>query len=269
MILLPSVTLPPTIQQQLDQYQQEINQQPDYAQRVASARIEFSKRNIVNNQTFRQVRATLTKMCSGARRCCYCEDSVADEVEHIQSKDLYPELVFVWSNYLYACGPCNGPKNNRFAIIMPETNSWLEINRRRNDPVIPPPSGQPAIIDPRCENPFDFLELDLLGTFYFNITSGLSAVDKLRAKYTLDILHLNDRDYLVEARRSFYISYRARLVEYIHRQSHGESSEQLETLVTALKRMGHPTVWLEMQRQHLRIPDLAALFAQAPEALTW
>ena len=47
----------------------------------------------------------------------YCEDSVADEVEHFRPKDLYPDVVFAWRNYLYACGQCNGGKNNRFSIV--------------------------------------------------------------------------------------------------------------------------------------------------------
>jgi hypothetical protein len=37
---------------------------------------------------------------------------VTDEAEHINPKDLYLERVFDWANYLYACGPCNGPKSN-------------------------------------------------------------------------------------------------------------------------------------------------------------
>ena len=47
----------------------------------------------------------------------YCEDSVGDEVEHHRPKNLYPDHTFLWDNYLYACGPCNGPKNNRFAVF--------------------------------------------------------------------------------------------------------------------------------------------------------
>jgi hypothetical protein len=33
--------------------------------------------------------------------------------------------------------------------------------------------------------------------------------------------------------------------------------------------MHHPTVWKEMKRQHNLIPELAQLFADAPEALEW
>lgn len=44
-------------------------------------------------------------------------DSAADEVEHIAPKALFPERVFDWTNYIYACGPCNGPKSNRYSYV--------------------------------------------------------------------------------------------------------------------------------------------------------
>lgn len=269
MIRLPSLVLPTETQQKLDEYQQVINAQPEYAQRVALAKKDFSRYNTPENRTFRQVRSTLADMCSGARRCCYCEDSVADEIEHIYPKDLYPEKVFVWTNYLYACGPCNSPKNNQFAVILPVTNQLCHVNRPKDAPVVSPQMGQSALIDPRCEDPLNYLELDLQGTFYFNVRSGLSPADRLRAEYTRDVLRLNERDYLVEARRSFYTTYRARLNEYIQHRDHGAPQSELEAHISALKRVGHPTVWREMQRQRTLIPELADLFSQAPEALAW
>src|SRR5437867_3043275 len=109
MIRLPSVLLPPLALQSLQGYQREIDMVRDYAKRVEAAERLFKSRNKTSNNTFRAVRLKLHEMCSGARRCCYCEDSFADEVEHVRPKSLYPEHVFVWENYLYSCGPCNGP----------------------------------------------------------------------------------------------------------------------------------------------------------------
>ncbi len=269
MIQLPTLHLPDATSRQLSRYQQEIDEQPDYALRVASAKTLFSKRNKAKSKVFCQVRATLTQMCSGSRRCCYCEDSVADEVEHIHPKDLYPERVFVWENYVYACGPCNGPKNNRFAVIVPATEELVEVTRAKNAPVLPPRSGLPALIDPRVEDPLDFLELDLPATFLFVPKIELSSTNRLRANYTLDVLRLNDRDYLISARKEAYGSYRARLIEYIDCKNAGAQPGQISNLISAIQRMQHPTVWREMQRQHALIGELASLFAQAPEALTW
>ncbi|EDX78731.1 hypothetical protein MC7420_7384 [Coleofasciculus chthonoplastes PCC 7420] len=93
MIRLPHQNLPKKAQNQLNVWQNEINCLEDYAERVAQGKKAFARRNKLTNSTFRQVRQTLTHMCCGARRCGYCEDSVADEVEHIKPKALYPETV--------------------------------------------------------------------------------------------------------------------------------------------------------------------------------
>ena len=268
MIKLRSARLPSTVKQQLASYQRQIDALPSYVARVYAAKDKFEQYNKPNNSTFKQVRQTLEKMCAGIRHCCYCEDSVADEVEHIYPKDLYPEKVFVWSNYAYACGQCNGPKGNHFALISPK-GVLTDIARSRNDPVTPPPKGKAALLNPRTEDAFDFLELDLVNTFYFHVIDGLSLKDAQRAKYTLDILRLNKRDYLVKRRRRAYQSYRNDLEAYIQHRDNHESPQLLKMRIAQLRMLGHPTVWREMKRQYQDIPELKALFDNAPEALQW
>lgn len=108
------------------------------------------------------IRKNLATMCIGSVRCAYCEDSAADEVEHILPKNLFSQHSFKWSNYLFACGPCNGPKSNRYGTV--NGVSVKEFTRSKKDPVVPPPVGQSGFIDPRTEDAFDFLEMDLGGT---------------------------------------------------------------------------------------------------------
>lgn len=269
MIRLPDETLPGTTLKQLKKYQSEIDVLADYAERVTKAKDCFPLRNRASDPAFRVVRQTLTRMCSGSSRCCYCEDSLADEVEHIKPKDLYPELTFAWRNYLYACGPCNGPKNNQFALFSEATGEFVDVTRRRGAQIEPPLPGDLVLIDPRTEDPMRYLELDLRDTFWFLPTRGLSARDRKRAEYTIEVLGLNERDALMEARRTAYGSYRARLVEYRTRRSTGAPNSQLRELICGLKRMDHPTVWKEMQRQHAKIAELSELFSNVPEALGW
>lgn len=255
----------------LRSWQNQINALPAYQDQVAEGKARFSSRNRADNATFRHVREVLTRMCQGARRCAYCEDSVADEVEHIKPKDLYPEAVFEWDNYLYACGPCNGPKNNQFAVLSGQPPQLTDVTRASGAPVIPPPSGQPALIDPRREDPLHFLFLDLLNTFAFTVRDdpSLSVADQIRADYTIRVLRLNVRDYLVDARRTAFGNYRARLVEYITEKQNGASAQALNLRREELLKVGHQTVWREIQRQQASYPPLSSLFAQAPEALTW
>ena len=269
MIQLRDRALPETTQEALDGWQLKIDAIADYAERVEAGKAQFSRRNTSTNPTFRVVRDTLTDMCSGARRCGYCEDSYADEVEHIKPKDLYPEWVFVWANYLYACGPCNGPKNNQFAVFATATGDVIDVTRKRGAPVTPPELGEPVLIDPRHENPLAFMMLDLQDTFWFMPLGAPDSQHYQRAEYTLRALRLNDRDALLEAREEAYRSYRARLSEYITKRDGDAPGAELDDLIAAINRMGHPTVWKEMQRQHHLIPALHDLFERAPEALHW
>lgn len=269
MIKLPDLPLPPEIQVGLDKLQKEINKLKKYDQRVAKAKDRFSQRNKKDDTIFKVVRQMLGKMCPGIRRCAYCEDSAADEVEHYQPKDLYPELVFVWLNYLYACGPCNGPKNNQFAVFSTTTGLLVEVTRKKNAPVVPPEPGTPVLIDPRRENPLDFLQLDLLDTFRFLPAGAAGSPQHQRGAYTIQLLRLNERDFLCEARRDAYDAFVTRLESYIQKRDSGASTTNLNKIVRALQRMSHQTVWQEMKRRANVIPELKPLFTQAPEALHW
>jgi uncharacterized protein (TIGR02646 family) len=219
------------------------------------------------NATFRQVRQTLARMCSGAQRCAYCEDSVGDEVEHIEPKDLYPNKTFVWENYLFSCGPCNTGKSNKFSIIN-GNNNLENVTRKRNDPIAPPRPGRQAFVNPRVEDPLRFLELEIVSTFAFLPRDGAPDLDILRAEFTISSLKLN-RDVLLRARANAFGSYRARLTEFIRHRDSGAAAFDLNKLIEGIKTMPHPTVWAEIKRQHLLIANLRNLFDDAPEALTW
>lgn len=269
MIRLARVSLPSGTLNELQHLQARVDGIVNYEQRVSTAKVQFSRSNTTGNSTFTEVKKALTKMCSGARRCVYCEDSYADEVEHIKPKDIYPEETFLWENYIYACGPCNGPKNNQFAVFSTTTGTLIDVTRKRSDPVVEPEPGSPVLINPRWEDPLRFMSLDLLGTFIFLPTKPKGSKDHQRAEYTIRVLRLNARDVLLKARKEAYDSYEARLSRYITAQEKGESAAQLKNRVRALKRMQHPTVWKEMKRQHDLIPGLKQLFDEVPEALAW
>jgi hypothetical protein len=269
MIRLRNVSLPATATTNLQNWQRLVDKKPNYAEQVAAAKRDFAQRNKKSNKTFQIVKEALVKMCSGARRCIYCEDSFADEVEHIKPKDLYPSEVFSWSNYVYACGPCNGPKNNKFAVISAATMTLVDVTRPPRAPVVAPEVGAPALINPRWEDALKFIELDLVDTFFFLPSKPAGTKDYQRADYTIEVLRLNDREALRVARKEAYGSYVARLDQYIKRRDAGAPKKDLARLVRALKRMQHPTVWKEIKRQHSYIPELNRLFTQAPEATKW
>lgn len=268
MLRLPDLPLPAAAAAQLAAYQAEIDGLATFAERVQSGKRLFKSRNNKANETFQAVKARLTEMCSGAKRCAYCEDSAADEVEHIYPKHFYPDRVFVWPNYAYACGPCNGPKGSSFAVFTAGPGSKVELERSA-DPPSPPPAGIPGLIDPRAEDATRLLALDLRDTFYFVERAAPGSLDHERARYTIEILGLNTREYLRLARRAAYRDYCAHLTQYLVVRTGGGDEAELRRLAIEIQTRQHPTVWSEMRRQHADLPILAPLFAAVPEALTW
>ena len=265
MLKVRNARLATAVKEKLNEYQEDVDSQPTYEEQVARAKAKFSTRNQRTNTAFAAVRAKLTDMCRGARRCMYCEDSVADEVEHFKPKDLYPEDVFVWKNYFYACGPCNGPKNNKFKVVRAD-GALEDVTRVRGADIVPPVSGSPALIDPRRENPLDLIMLDLQDTFQFSEIADSGTVDFMRAEYTIEVLRLNVRDYLIEARETAYGGYLDRLEQYVTKKNDGASPRELARRRRGIQRETHPTVWAEMIRQHTFFPRLNELFGEAPEA---
>lgn len=277
MIQLARPTLSANAALKLIQYQAAVDAEETFPAQVTFAKNDFPKKNVVGNSAFDDVKAKLKTMTSGAERCHYCEDSKADEVEHLLPKDVYPNLCSDWNNYLYACGNCNGPKNNKCAVVDTVTNTLVDVTPARAKKNSPPPAPTPpqagitAIVNPINDNPLDFFFLDLKsGSFKLSELPAPNTKEFVRAKYTLETLRLNDRAFLSEARKKAYGSYKARLTEYIHSRDAGVIPlVQLNKMVTEIQTYAHPTVWQEMKRQHTFIPELNALFKHAPEALGW
>ena len=262
MIKMKAATLPQGTLEHLKGKQNLVDGEAMYATKVATSKALWGTKS---RRHFEVVRNKLEGMCVGKRRCNYCEDSAADEVEHIEPKDIYPEKTFVWSNYLFSCGPCNGPKNNKFAVF-DHFGSVVNVARKRNEPVVPPLAGKSVFINPRAEDPLNFLMLDLK-TFLFVAIPNISAINKKRAVYTYTILGLNSRDYLVEARKEAFGTYFDSLKLYVHTKSEGANQTELAHKKRELHSRHHPTVWQEMKRWRKFYSDLNNLFDKAPELL--
>ncbi len=44
--------------------------------------------------------------------CGYCEETTQGEVDHFRPKKIFPESVYEWSNWIYACHTCNHRKGD-------------------------------------------------------------------------------------------------------------------------------------------------------------
>lgn len=243
--------------------QSRVDAHPTYEARVAAAKRAWASGNR-STQVFTRIKRTLTQLSPGLKRCVYCEDSEGREIEHVHPKDWCPERVFRFDNYVFACGGCNGPKGNRYGVV-----HGLQVEEQhRGDQVVPPRDGPPALLDPRVDDPLAFLELDL-STFRFLVRDDIGAGDAARARFTLEVLHLNDRDHLIDARRSFYRAYVAGLRALA--DDHEARTPQAAWIADrdALVVLPHLTVLVEMWRQRRFYADLEALFARVPDVDRW
>ena len=266
MLRLNDPGLPGPTRRGLVAYQDKVDTAGGYPEQVEAGSTLFKHYNRKGNRVFNVVHSRLADMCAGARRCCYCEDSAGDEIEHILPKNLFPDRTFAWENYLLACGQCNRRKGARFKVV--RRSGLVDVTRRRGAPVVKPRSGAPASIDPRREDPLNFFDLEIVETFRFLPAENLPAIDGKRACYTIEVLKLN-RDVLIEARREAYGMYRARLSEYRELRDRGSAASKLDIRKKAILSSAHPTVWREMQRQYRRIDELRRLFTDVCEALRW
>jgi len=263
MLRIASQDLPELAQAQLNTHTMQLAKLQDFSSQVDTAKKLWKSKTPAN--LFQTLKENLSAMCTGSQRCMYCEDSEANEIEHRRPKDIYPLQTFDWENLLYACGGCNSPKGNRFAILNPPFSAgYQDITPKRNNIPTPPSSGLDALIDPRRENPMEWLWLDF-DTFRFSpMTDKLDSPDYWKAEYTIKLLHLNERDSLVRGRRSAFKYYRNSLADYLQNKA-----EKALEFRSSLNDYPHRTVWEEMKRQRQYRNDLRELFLNAEETLAW
>lgn len=278
MLRIPSRNADPSITAELNSLQAFVGSGVGYSTQVELAKKLWKEKLQTNARKaiFIKIRETLAEMCSGCVRCAYCEDSLADEIEHVLPKSFFPNLAFEWENYLFACGSCNGPKSNRYGII--DRGVLREVIRTKNGPVVPPPIGVHALINPRCENPLDFMELDLGGvtqsgvvltpTFQFVVRDDICSEDQVRAEFTISVLGMN-REVIRSARENAFGGFRSRLREYASEVMVQANSDRLDLLRKDILKAPHLTVFSEMIRQNRFIPEINHLFSEAPHVLYW
>ncbi|MCI0439594.1 MAG: TIGR02646 family protein [Chloroflexi bacterium] len=61
-----------------------------------------------SDSSWREFKSYLDEVFSGI--CAYCEELDPGEVEHFRPKSRFPELVYDWANWVFACHNCNYAK---------------------------------------------------------------------------------------------------------------------------------------------------------------
>jgi uncharacterized protein (TIGR02646 family) len=274
----------------LNDLQQKINEETTFETKVAKAQSLWkSKGGADGKDAFVEISAELEGMCTFTGVCHYCEQNEGNDIEHIYPKSFFPAYTFIWDNYLLACKECNTGKKLDKCYVLDDNDDLVETVRANE-----PAHLTIAFINPRIEDPNTFLILDHL-TDKFLLLPDLSKKDRNKANATLEILELNERDTLVEARLSAGRHYYETL-DRLHRILSAETIEALRDQLTpydnrfdltkslddlkqeikdSYKRYvtnyQHPSVWYTIKTIHSKFtPRWTALFHLLPEeALSW
>lgn len=168
------VDLPGRAQAYLDRHQAE----------VADAQaVERAWKAARQTQTMKGVFGTLQSMMGPRERCMYCVDSHGSDIDHFRPKVTYPDHAFRWSNMLLCCTECGRFKGNRFPLSG---------------------AGQPLLVDPSANDPWDYLDFDPdTGnlTARYDVTSNMPSPE---GECTVQVLQLDRREALAEGYRRTY-----------------------------------------------------------------
>ena len=129
-----------------------------------------------NDSAWRQFRPELHHVFNWL--CGYCEEITRGEVDHFRPKKRFPELTYVWSNWVFACRWCNLLKWEKWPAV--------------------------GYVDPCAKSqgvhPESFFEFDTsTGKMYPK--TGLSPAGTRIAEGTINDLGLNDVPHLKKRRR--------------------------------------------------------------------
>lgn len=239
-----------------------------------------------NREEFDRIREHLNTISVSEGLCNYCENNEAIDIEHIWPKSFFPGKCFIWENYLLACKKCNTHhKLDRFAIFI---NGNVYVLPRKTEPA----NFDSVMIDPRSENPLDYLTLDIKEKTLLFVPSSVdtSSREYKRAQYTIDLLDLN-RERLAKARLKKAKWYLNQLKKYNRiKQStnisdiknefseldmiEGENlndikQNSLNIIKIEITSSSHITVWEELKRQKDHLKNTKREFSLSLEAMNW
>jgi hypothetical protein len=245
---------------------------------------------------FADIKEKLTAMCVSHGLCNYCEQNEASDIEHIAPKSLFPELAFVWGNYLLACKHCNtGFKLDAMYVFHPVGSTNAVFAARGMEP----PSKEIAYIQPRDEDPMELMELFMLDNngippdfeFYPRPPHFPGTKGHEKVVCTLEILGMGEQRSLQKLREHAFHYFTRCLKDYAGVSKatdfdeilkatggvpvvnpslpfHGEKNRILQMIEIEINQCSHPTVWQEMIRQRdFLSSQIQSYFQQAPDLI--
>lgn len=285
MINIPIKSLDTDTLSKLEKLQLKIDRKSTFSQKAAKAQSSWDSKNA---KTFRKVIDTLLLMNISKGICNYCEQNESNDIEHIDPKSFFPEKTFVWENYILACKQCNSGHKLDKCFVFDSSGSLNFLERS-----IQPSSKDVAFINPRIDDPSKYMIITF-PSYQFEILEGISQKHTLIAQKTIDILELNTRAVLIEARKNaanYYFSILDRLVRVRAARTKKslksilspvdsliDDTKSLKTLKAEITESyknhvisyQHPSVWYSIKKISSIIdPTWKRLFLEFPEAKNW
>ena len=219
--------------------------------RVAKAGIARSRfRAKSAAASWREIRGKLSRARPIGTRCHYCELDRPRDIDHVYPLSVYPDEAFDYANYVYSCVICNqNRKRERCSHVVDDEIRELGHFCRVDDEL---PVGVRGLINPRTEDPLEFMEIDI-ETGALILIPQLNSTKRLRAEYTIDVLNLNEPN-LARDRRSaakLYLDYAADVAAAIT----AEDTEMFERIIYDFLDVDRPTVLMGLLNYPNRYPD--------------
>jgi uncharacterized protein (TIGR02646 family) len=177
-------------------------------------------------------------------KCAYCEQELAKDIEHYFPKSRFPDRMFLWENFLWACKNCDTEKLDEFPLDA---------------------DGAPVLIHPGRDEPFDY--------FRWNFRSGKMILHPdpargERARQTRDLLGL-DQFSITDERRNKFENVRYLLARVVKEDPVAE-----DTIARLRDELAPHRPWLSVIRQLFTPPNdysplVAAARAKLPELDIW
>lgn len=189
----------------------------------------------------KQLRAVLRTMAPGVMGCCmYCGGYNGTDIEHFEPREHDALKTFFWPNHLLACGPCNSTYKN----------DWWECDES---------TGEPLLIDPTRDDPFEHLVLN------FRVDEYRGRTDKGRA--TIELLGLNlEARGLVAGRKSARNFMGILLEAWGRARQHGNAKAERNSL-RALREQPFADVFQAMLRQAVLPMGALTMADESPEII--
>lgn len=184
----------------------------------------------------KSVRTVLGEMAVGFTTCMYCGESRGTDVDHFEPIARNPLRTFDWLNHVLACSMCNSHRKGKLFPV--------DVD------------GEPLLIDPTAEDPFDHLLLTLSLGVYSPLTP--------KGETTIEVLGLNDRGLpkgRMHARKVVGLALR----EWDRARDRERADEMLEQVHT-VQDQPMADVCQSMLRQALS-PGADIVFSESPDLL--